>query len=294
MDSLVLVLILPYVCWSAAYFFCSLLTPKKNFRYPGRTLFLICLPSVSAAMALKLVNVTVSTVFTQALFICIVLFFFEENIMKKAACYLIYVATVSMVELVTATLLAFVQPLWTDSPMAVRDIYRFATLADSVFIGVVETALGVFFLRKEVKLLKRCFSYLNLKTFLLLLLPVFLPTIAEDAIIHLTEYKIFPLLAAAYWLLCLFTYPLFLKGLKTIKRQDEEAVIKEKNLKLLKEQLSFSKELQKEYDSLRKWNHDVENHLLSLSYLMDMERYQEADSYCHSIISAIASDHKIE
>ena len=34
---------------------------------------------------------------------------------------------------------------------------------------------------------------------------------------------------------------------------------------------------------LRKWNHDIENHLLSLSYLMDMKQYQTAQEYSQAV-----------
>ena len=47
--------------------------------------------------------------------------------------------------------------------------------------------------------------------------------------------------------------------------------------------LSFSKELEKECMELRKWNHDIENHLLSLSYLMDMKQYRTAQEYSQAV-----------
>ena len=102
-------------------------------------------------------------------------------------------------------------------------------------------------------------------------------------IISLTEYSLFPALAAAYWILCLISYPVFRKGIHVIQTQEEAAIFRQHQLQLMKEQLSLSREMEKEYQALRKWNHDVENHLLSLSYLMDMEKYEQAASYCHSI-----------
>ncbi|WP_373218536.1 hypothetical protein [Ruminococcus sp. 5_1_39BFAA] len=55
--------------------------------------------------------------------------------------------------------------------------------------------------------------------------------------------------------------------------------MKEKNILLAKAQLESSKKMEQEYRKLRKWNHDIENHLLSLSYLMDMKKYEEAAAY---------------
>ena len=41
--------------------------------------------------------------------------------------------------------------------------------------------------------------------------------------------------------------------------------------------------METEYQNLRKWNHDIENHLLSMNYLMQSEKYEEADRYLHNI-----------
>lgn len=54
---------------------------------------------------------------------------------------------------------------------------------------------------------------------------------------------------------------------------------------IAKEQLTFSQQVTEEYISLRKWNHDIENHLLSLAYLMDMENFKETKQYIKSSLS---------
>lgn len=41
--------------------------------------------------------------------------------------------------------------------------------------------------------------------------------------------------------------------------------------------------MEEEYQKLRKWNHDIENHLLSLSYLLDMKKYKDALAYCKKL-----------
>lgn len=50
-----------------------------------------------------------------------------------------------------------------------------------------------------------------------------------------------------------------------------------------KEQLELMNSLELEYQDLRKWNHDIENHLLSMNYLMKTEKYNEARQYLDSI-----------
>ena len=58
-------------------------------------------------------------------------------------------------------------------------------------------------------------------------------------------------------------------------------------IKLMKKQINDSVQLSNEYASLRKWNHDIENHIMSVMYLMDMKKYEEAETYTASVLSRI-------
>lgn len=283
MNSYVYILILPYICWSASYFFCSVLKPRRFLNHPILTVFLLLMVSVPAVMLLKTQNVTIGTISIQLLFLGIVFIFYCGTVSRKLACYFIYAISLTLVEILACNILVLIRPLWAEVPIAFNEIYFVTDTADILCVSLADICIGVLCFQKESALLKRCFSYLHLKTFLQLLYPVYLPIIAQQVIISLTEYSLFPALAAAYWILCLISYPVFRKGIHVIQTQEEAAVSRQHQLQLMKEQLSLSREMEKEYQALRKWNHDVENHLLSLSYLMDMEKYEQAASYCRSI-----------
>lgn len=77
--------------------------------------------------------------------------------------------------------------------------------------------------------------------------------------------------------------PVFLRGIRNIHVQEKNRILREKQIELLKEQLDFFNDMETEYQNLRKWNHDIENHLLSMNYLMQNEKYEEADRYLHNI-----------
>ncbi len=55
----------------------------------------------------------------------------------------------------------------------------------------------------------------------------------------------------------------------------------------MKKQINDSVQLSNEYASLRKWNHDIENHIMSVMYLMDMRKYEEAGTYTTSVLSRL-------
>lgn len=283
MNSYVYILILPYICWSASYFFCSVLKPRRFLNHPILTVFLLLMVSVPAVMLLKTQNVTIGTISIQLLFLGIVFIFYCGTVSRKLACYFIYAISLTLVEILACNILVLIRPLWAEVPIAFNEIYFVTDTADILCVSLADICIGVLCFQKEAALLKRCFSYLHLKTFLQLLYPVYLPIIAQQVIISLTEYSLFPALAAAYWILCLISYPVFRKGIHVIQTQEEAAIFRQHQLQLMKAQLSLSREMEMEYQALRKWNHDVENHLLSLSYLMDMEKYEQAASYCRSI-----------
>ena len=77
--------------------------------------------------------------------------------------------------------------------------------------------------------------------------------------------------------------PVFLRGIRNIQIQEKNRILREKQIELLKEQLEFFNDKEIEYQNLRKWNHDIENHLLSMNYLMQNGKYKEAERYLHNI-----------
>ena len=41
--------------------------------------------------------------------------------------------------------------------------------------------------------------------------------------------------------------------------------------------------------NIRKWNHDILTHMIGITYLMDMQRYPEAEHYCEKILTSLSS-----
>lgn len=77
--------------------------------------------------------------------------------------------------------------------------------------------------------------------------------------------------------------PIFISGIRNLYIQEKNRILLEKQVSLKKEQLELMNSLELEYQDLRKWNHDIENHLLSMNYLMKTEKYNEARQYLDSI-----------
>ena len=82
-------------------------------------------------------------------------------------------------------------------------------------------------------------------------------------------------------------YLLFLRAVRSLAQQHREYLQKKMEIELMKKQMNDSVQLSNEYASLRKWNHDIENHIMSVMYLMDMKKYEEAETYIASVLSRL-------
>ena len=78
--------------------------------------------------------------------------------------------------------------------------------------------------------------------------------------------------------------PVIISGIKDLRIQEKNRILLERQITLKKEQLKLFNDQELEYQKLCKWNHDIENHLLSMHYLMENGQYDEASVYLKSLI----------
>ena len=76
-----------------------------------------------------------------------------------------------------------------------------------------------------------------------------------------------------------------LRAFRNIYAREKEHELLVQQMDFTKKQMEFSQEMEKEYRSVRKWNHDMENHLFSLNYLINTKKYDEAEKYLESLLS---------
>ena len=92
-----------------------------------------------------------------------------------------------------------------------------------------------------------------------------------------------PTLVIVYWLLCLLCYIPVIHGMRGLYEYEKSQAFLSQKVDILRTQLDYSHETQQQYQVLRKWNHDIENHLFALSYLTNNGKYKEAADYLDSI-----------
>lgn len=274
------ILVVPYSAWAISYFSFNLLDLRKPGKYSYPMIFLISLLYLGIGTFLRLYSITLGTSVIQICYLTIILFLYNNKITQKIFCYLLFQVTSTAVEVITINLFLIFNYFTSDYYMSASDVnYSLQNIASPILIGIVDCIIGVFFFTRETQILKGRLAHIKALTLLQIILPIVAPIIGQSFILYRME-SIWALpLSMIYWSLCILCYPIFINGLKNLTKQEEQRLINQHKLQLIKNQLETSKKLETEYQSLRKWNHDVENHLLALSYLMDMKRYDEASEY---------------
>ena len=274
---------IPYISWTLAFFYTSLLTPRHWLKRPLPS---VLIPTILVYIFLSIIKTQSATLGTNLIQIyaflsCII--FFENKFLQKLSCFVIYDLTTIVVETISGNLFLMIRNILSADSMTFTSILQVTEMSDIILMSLLNALIGIIFFLKETPLMKQCFSLLNARVFFELILTLLTPILAQGLIIYQTENPHFPVLAGIYWFFCFLCYPIFTLGLRSIQRQERESLRKRNQLLLAKEQLTFSQNMEQEYISLRKWNHDNENHLMAISYLMEQKKTTDVIEYLKSL-----------
>lgn len=230
------------------------------------------------------------TILIQLLILGCVFIGFHASFLQKLAVYFIFVLLETCAEIVASSVFLQIHNLLFPTVMYTPSTLRSqCSPVEFLIIQFFNMALGLFLLKKVAHILQQCFSYLKTGTFFELLSPVILPALANNLLALPCSLFLKIFFCILYWVLCILGSFLFYRAICTLRLQHEKHISHQQEALLLKKQLNASKTLSAEYASLRKWNHDIENHLFSLSYLINTQNYSEADKYLGSVLSQKAT-----
>ena len=275
-----------YLCFGLLYFYCRILPCKRKISLP---LFL----SLSVFMALLFLikresqHNEITIVFQLTAFL-VTLFLFQASFMKKIAVYFIFQLLIICPGILCTSVFIALHNLFI--PTHIYTPHNLISSCSPIEYFVIELSnilLGLFLLWKISEILRQCIDYLKILTFLQLLLPLVAPVFL-NVIISLQKKPISVLaLSIIYWIICIGSYLLFLRAVRSLAQQHREYLQKKMEIELMKKQMNDSVQLSNEYANLRKWNHDIENHIMSVMYLMNMKKYEEAETYTASVLSRL-------
>ena len=284
-----------YTSFAILYFSRRLLPVRNKISL----FFLLILFTLPMSLCFLMKRSTLSGEFTiliQLLILGCVFIGFHASFLQKLAIYFIFVLLETCAEIVASSVFLQIHNLLFPAVMYTPSTLRSqCSPVEFLIIQFFNMALGLFLLEKVAHILQQCFSYLKTVTFFELLSPVILPALANNLLALPCSLFLRIFFCILYWVLCILGSFLFYRAICTLRLQHEKHISHQQEALLLKKQLNASKTLSAEYASLRKWNHDIENHLFSLSYLINAKNYSEADKYLESVLSPKAtSSHTFE
>ena len=266
------------VSFSAAWIFSCSLTLRKNYQHPLLHCYLIfsllLLPTVIYFWTELHAWLLQIGIFVGLLIL------FQDSARRKLTYFVFFILIFLTIES-TAILLYKLYRYWGNGVLLAS--FRVEELKTSTDMSV----MAVFYFLAAIPVLWKVPQMLKLYSqnpfpIMEIILPI---QMASSTQILPMQYQspYYPVLIAVYWLISLLSYLPLLHGLKRLYQYEKSQALLAKQVEIARKQLDYSNEAQKHYQDLRKWNHDIENHLFALSYLTSHGKYEEASAYLNSI-----------
>lgn len=256
-----------YIC-AVTYFYCHILTPKHQ----RKLTYLISCLVMTPDLLICIYNYQNVTYFHWFIIMLPLLFLFQDSVKKRAACYVTVYLILMFSELIGFFISCTLISLILGRIILPSEVTGGQAILSSIFIILS----GIILIWMTFSYIIKLFRYMKMSTLLLIVLPVILCTIAHTFI----ENSRWTCLTIPLFILC---YPVLHKGFQMMKTQERKRHQREQQSLLIEKQLSFSKDLEQEYRELQKWNHDIDNHILALSYLMQTGNYKDCIRYIENI-----------
>lgn len=279
-------LIAAYHSTMPVYCFMQLFPRRINSKAKAFVHILVCFVLLSSFHMLKIYgHNNEMTMLTQIVMFLNLFSLFRGSIKKKLIAYFIILFTSILTELLALNIYIQIYNRFIHQhTYTAINIYSLCTFHEKLIIQLLIFSFAYLFYKNIFSLLRECINYLKFTLLLFIILPIFLPLIATEFLQHYKfSNQFIPVIL--YITCCCISFLLFIHGLKSLEQEQINFKQNLHKMELLKKQMEVSEEMKQEYIKIRKWNHDIENHLFSLAYLIDMKKTDAAEKYCNSVLS---------
>lgn len=271
----------------SCYFYCKILPIRKNVRYPFIICFIFFGIVIIPFSILRLTSPILYLLLYQSFYLLPVILLFQGSLPLRLTAGLTAQVLGYISELTATAIIVLpglINPALDFRPLNL--VQRKATGPFLVYVLFYFTLL-FFVCLKLSELLKKHYIFMNPKTVIQFIVPLILSNFLGN-VIHMFSNNGwfntgFYILLMIYWIL-FFVYILCLnRALSNFMIEEKKRLIQEEEKQLLNEQLVYFEKLEKLYYDTRKWNHNFSGHLLSVSFLIEQQKYDDAKEYIMSI-----------
>lgn len=277
-NSILFAFVSIYYTISISYVYCSFLNPKDSVKHPQIVCMLITLPTVFLALIY-----TDKLSFIIAVCMLFALFVFKDSWGRRIAGFVIAYSLQLVGEFIAVTLSYIITYFISGESQYFRVFPTSSPVRVTSTIFFIIT-IGLLLLTIMVPLLRNEFRYLHIKTFAMLGFPIIASMFLYNILTYVTNNKYFPIYLILCCVTCSILYLPLKLGFRDMYRQELDRSNLENQRQLMEQQLSYSHQLEEEYRELRKWNHDIDNHFLSLSYLLENQNFDDCKSYLETLL----------
>ena len=210
--------------------------------------------------------------------------FFKDRLRRRLAAFFVLIEILVTGETVASYLLITANALFLNRTLTFSGMVTVETVTQMFMMVVLYMLSNLLIVPGAVKLLKKYHHILPLGTIALLLLPVQVYSLEQGILLHHEQLDILPFLIVLYFALGFLAFiPVFF-GFRSVDRQAHTSAAAEHRLQILQKQLDHSRAIEERYRSIRKWNHDFENHLFALEWLMEHQKFADAEKYLDDML----------
>lgn len=270
---------------SVSNIYCSILPKKDAFQHP----FFICslyyfVISITGNVLRISHPLLLSLLVTIPHFLfCI--FFFKGDLFHRISAGGLALLGHLMIEYSSScifSLLNWLNPLYSKTPIQLfNENDQNHALLMLLFCAVI-AALAPLITFPIIRLLKYHFMCMNTKIILQLVLPIAVSLVLSNITYYLSNANF--LFSLFYWITTFLILYMLHCGLNNLTRLEEDMYLLQRRQVIIKLQLEYSRSLNQEYDMIRRWNHDYQNHLFVLSYLVTKEDTESVKKYLDDLL----------
>ena len=221
----------------------------------------------------------------QLTLLLLTVFYFSDPLKKKISTFLILICILAVSENIAVM---FTLPIYTlihhEESFRYNLLY---TSGEMLFLIIIDFFVALLFIKKLVPLIRNYSHSIQLTTIAELLFPIQASSLFMGILLYRENSPWLKWLIILYWFLNLLCCLIIARAFHNISVREKRHELLIQQMSFLQKQLEYTKDMEQEYRSVRKWNHDMENHLFSLNYLIRTQKYLEADVYLETILSEL-------
>lgn len=265
----------------------SLLTPRDRIRHPRLTAF--CFHTAVFLAILTSTGFSISfipiAVMAALLLTCMVLF--HNKVSHKLSAFFIIYFMILICEGSTGAIMRLINLLFPKAELVTYYMLLEGNSRSYIVYVIIDMALYYVVCKLIIPTIQYCLALADVKITLQIAFPIggalLISNVFASYSFNLQQYL---LLTAICILIYICSFVLFIRGFHSLQKLNAQQLQLELEERQLKSQHTHSKILEKQYEDFRKWNHDISNHLLSISYLIEKGDFINAYNYIGNILDS--------